>query len=257
MSPVALVCPPGDEFAEGATVTFVGARPIDAGLARTQHAAYVDALGAGGYSVVELPSPPGSPDATFVEDLGFGLPEGWVLGRNRAPVRSNELGEARRWYDFDGSGVVVDVEAPGTLDGGDVLVVGRTVHVGLSGRTNLEAARQVEEAVSAWGYSVRPVPVRGALHLKTACTAIDDETVLLNPEWVDPSALKGYRVMEVAHGEPFGANLLPLGGRVLMSASAPRTADMVGRLGVEVIALDVSEFEKAEGGLTCLSLRRG
>jgi dimethylargininase len=99
--------------------------------------------------------------------------------------------------------------------------------------------------------------VEGALHLKTACTAVDSETVLLNPVWVDPGDFEGYRVVEVDPEEPFGANLLPLDDHVLVSAAAPRTAARLSRIGVEVQTLEISEFEKAEGGMTCLSLRRG
>lgn len=258
MSATALVRPPGDSLASGATLTFLAARPIDSERASAQHAQYVAALAAGGYDVIELPPLPGHPDAAFVEDLGFGLPEAWILGRSANPARAGELAETDRAFDFEATGDVVRIVAPGTLDGGDVLVMGSTIHVGLSRRTNAEAARQVGKAAGEWGYSVRTIPVRAALHLKTACTAVDPQTVVLNPEWIDARDFGAYEVVEVVAGEPFGANLLGLAGYLLAPASAPRTAEKLARRGSDVRCyLDISEFEKAEGGLTCLSLRRG
>jgi dimethylargininase len=155
------------------------------------------------------------------------------------------IGEHRR---------LVRIEAPATLEGGDVLRVGRTLYVGRSVRTDdAGIAALAAHAVPA-GYRVVPVPVRECLHLKTACTALDAGTLLANPAWVDPAAFAGMRVVEVDPREPFGANTLGLGGRICVSASNPRTAARIGALGFPVIAIDIGELEKAEAGLTCLSV---
>ena len=140
------------------------------------------------------------------------------------------------------------------MDGGDVLRIGSSVYVGISGRTNRAGADQLRAIVEPWGLRLHSVEVRGALHLKTACTAPGPNTVLLNPAWVDPGAFPGVDVIEVPSGEAFGANVLPLEREVVVSASAPRTREILERRGFTTRAVDISEFEKAEGGLTCLSL---
>lgn len=144
--------------------------------------------------------------------------------------------------------------AAGTVDGGDVLTVGRRVFVGLSTRTDADGLAALAAALRPHGYSVEGVPVPGALHLKTAVTALDAETLAINPRWVDPAAFTGFRTLAVAQDEPFAANTLSLGGRLLVQAATPRTAERLAAAGYAPVPLDISEFAKAEAGLTCLSL---
>lgn len=266
MTALAVVREPSEALARGATLTHLPRRRVDLDLLLLQHAGYRAALEAGGCRVTSLPILPDLPDATFVEDLGVAVPGIFIMGRSAAPTRREEAGRtlaslgARGWGGLPGGlpggpWVFHRIEAPATLDGGDVLVAGRTVLVGRSGRTNAAGIRQLAAALEPLGYEVRRVTVSGALHLKTACTALDARTLLANPRWVGPDEVDGFRVVAVDPREPFGANVLPVGGGLLMSASAPRTRDRVQELGYEVTAVDISEFEKAEGGLTCLSLR--
>lgn len=266
MKPIALVREPSPGLAGGATLTFRARAPVDPRLLALQHADYRASLAGSGYDVLELPPLPLHPDGVFTEDLGVAFPELVVWGRTETASRRGELDATFR----NASDVLEEalagragaereghrIRLPGTLDGGDVLTVGRTVLIGLSGRTNRLAADQLTRILQPYGYRVLPVPVHGALHLKTACTAVSSDSLLVNPGWVASESLSGYRVLAVDDTEPFGANVLPLsGGKLLVSASAPRTAARLNSLGFDPVTLDISEFEKAEGGLTCLSLR--
>jgi dimethylargininase len=257
---------PSPGLAGGATLTYRAPATLDLQRLALQHAGYRGALARSGYDVLELPPLPLHPDGVFTEDLGIAFPELVVWGRTETASRRGELDATLR----NAGDVLVQALAgpagaerevhrigpPGTLDGGDVLTVGRTVLVGISGRTNRRAADQLTRILGAYGYRVRPVPVHGALHLKTACTAVSPDSLLVNPGWVALESLSGYRVLAVDGTEPFGANVLPLGdAKLLVSASAPRTAERLRSLGFDPVTLDISEFERAEGGLTCLSLR--
>jgi len=220
--------------------------------------------------VIRLPPLPDFPDAPFVEDLGVAFPEVFVLGRSAALSRRGEAEATERsvgpaeWSRLlaeEGGGArprpVVSLRGTETLDGGDVLKAGRQVLVGVSGRTGPGGHAFLQSHLEPLGYRVRAVTVMGALHLKTACTALDPETLLINPDWVDASGLEGFRIVEVRSGEPFGANVLPLPDGLLATASAPGTRARLADLGYPSLGVDISEFEKAEGGLTCLSLPLG
>lgn len=265
--PRALVRAPTASLAREATLTFLSRQGANPDLLALQHRAYGEALRDGGFQVLELPVLPGHPDATFVEDLGVAFRETFVWGRSAAPARVSEVAETRRqlrvtrpggprgWEPPFQAGEHV-IATPGTLEGGDVLTVGRTVLVGLSPRTNPEGLRQLTQILAPLGYEVRPVRVAGALHLKTGCTALDPETLLVNPDWVALPDLAGFRFLSVEPREPFAANALPLpSGALLVPASAPATRDRLEAAGWTTVGVDISEFEKAEGGLTCLSLR--
>jgi dimethylargininase len=149
------------------------------------------------------------------------------------------------------------VEAPAAFEGGDVLRVGRTLLVGVSCRTDPAGVRAFEDIVRRYGYRVLAVPVRGCLHLKTACTALPDGSLLVNPSWLDPGALHGFELVRVPGEEPWAADTLPLGGAVCLPAGQVRTADLLRQRGFAVRTVDLSEFAKAEGGVTCLSLLLG
>jgi dimethylargininase len=148
----------------------------------------------------------------------------------------------------------VRIEPPGTLDGGDVLRVGRRVFVGASARTNREGRAQLRALVEPLGYAVEEVPVRGCLHLKSAATEVGPETLLLNPAWVDRAAFDGLSLIEIAPEEPFSANALRVGNAVIHAAAFPRTRERLGQHGIDVRVVDVSELAKAEGGVTCCAL---
>ena len=233
-------------------LTYMEREPIDAAVAAAQHRGYRGALEACGARVVTLPPAEEFPDSVFVEDAAIVLDEVAVLTRPAGESRRGEVGllepEVARLRP------VVRVEPPATLEGGDVLRLGRALYVGLSPRTNAEGADALRRLAAPHGYEVVVVEPRGCLHLKTGCSALDEETVIVNPEWVDAAAFRGREVLPVDAAEPWAANVLRVGGSVCVSAAFPRTADALAARGFDVRAVEVSEFAKAEGGLTCLSL---
>jgi dimethylargininase len=149
---------------------------------------------------------------------------------------------------------LVRIQPPATLEGGDVLRLGRTLYVGLSRRTNAAGVAALTELIAPHGYRVVPVPVHGCLHLKTACTAVGDATLLGNSAWIDRTPFTGVEWIEVPATEPNGGNALRIGSTVCLSSSFPRTADLLGARGCTVRTVAIDEFEKAEAGMTCLSL---
>src|SRR5215212_3182859 len=233
-------------------LTYRGREPIDAEAAARQHRGYCDALRACGASVVTLPPAEGLPDSVFVEDTAIVLEEVAVLTRPGARSRRGEVslidGEVARLRP------VLRIEPPATLEGGDVLRLGRRLYVGLSPRTNAEGIAGLRRLAAPHGYEVVAVEPRGCLHLKTGCSALDEETVLVNPDWVDAAVFRGREVVAVDASEPWAANVLSVGGRVCVGAAFPRTAEMLAARGYDVRAVEVSEFAKAEGALTCMSL---
>jgi dimethylargininase len=234
------------------SLTFVGREPIDVEKAISQHTGYVEALRRAGTEVDVLPADDSLPDSVFVEDAAVPFHEAAVLTLPGNPRRRPEvpaIADALRRYRR-----LIPIVEPATLDGGDVLSLGRRFFVGLSSRTNPEGVSQFASAVRPFGYDVAPIEVRGCLHLKTAVTALDEETLLVNRSWIDASALPAVRIVEVPPEEPFGANALAVNGVVHLSARWEHARRVVEEAGFTVTALDVSEFEKAEGGLTCLSL---
>jgi dimethylargininase len=202
--------------------------------------------------VRRLPAGADEPDAVFIEDTAVVLDEIAILARPGAPSRRSEVEPVARA--LAPLRPLARIEPPATLDGGDVLVVGRLVLVGRSARTDDLAAAQLARHLAPWGYEVRQVAVTGCLHLKSAVTQVGDDVLLLNPEWIDPSALPRGDHIPVDPAEPFGANALRVADTVLAPASAPRTRERLERRGVRVRPVDNAELAKAEGGLTCCSL---
>lgn len=233
-------------------LTHVERVPIDAGAAARQHRAYRDVLRACGARVVTLPAVDELPDSVFVEDTAIVLDEVAVLTRPGVESRRGEVNlikpEVARLRP------VVRVEPPATIEGGDVLRLGRTLYVGLSPRTNAEGAAALRRLAAPHGYEVVTVKPRGCLHLKTGCSALDDGTVLVNPAWVDAAVFRGLEVLAADAAEPWAANVVSVGGALCVSAAFPRTAEMLAARGYDVRPVEVSEFGKAEGSLTCLSL---
>lgn len=226
--------------------------PIDFDRAMAQHAAYEGALEAAGCRLVRVPAAPELPDAVFVEDTAVVTDEVAIMARpgvaSRRPEVDAVAGVLGRYRPLR------RIEAPGTLEGGDVLRAGRDVFVGESGRTNAEGVRQLRAILEPLGYAVRPVPVTGCLHLKSAVTAIADDTLVLNPLRVAADRFRGYLVVETDPAEPGAANVLRLDDTVLVAAGHPGTARRLQARGVEVAEMDISELAKAEAGLTCCSI---
>jgi dimethylargininase len=233
-------------------LTFVARSAIDYGRALEQHAGYCRMLRECGLEVRTLEVNRELPDCTFVEDLAVVLDEVTIVARPASAARRDETpgieAELRRYRALE------HVAAPATLEGGDVLRVGRTLLVGLSSRTSAAGAAALAAEIARYGYRVRTVSVRDCLHLKTACTALPDGRLLVNPAWLEVEALNGFGLVTVPEAEPWGANVVCLNNCVCAAAEHVQTADLVRRLGFDVHAVELDEFAKAEGGVTCLSL---
>jgi dimethylargininase len=233
-------------------LTHLARVPIDPALAATQHTQYEAALQRLGCRVEHVAPAPTLPDSVFIEDTAVVVDELAVLSRPGAESRRPEVegvaATLRRYRPL------AAITAPGLLDGGDVLRIGRVLYVGQSGRTNDEGIAQLRRHLAPFGYEVRAVSLTGCLHLKTAVTAVSDEAVLLNPEWISPTLFRGFDVMAVDPGEPFGANVVRVGPAVLTGSAFPRTRLLLEGRGVEVHVVDVSELAKAEGAVTCCSI---
>jgi dimethylargininase len=226
--------------------------PIDLERARAQHHAYEEALKSLDVKVLALPEEPDLPDAVFVEDAAVVLDECAILTRPGADSRkpeSESVAQALAPYRS-----LHTIQAPGTVDGGDVLVVGKRIWVGQSTRSNHSAIDQMQAFVEPFGYTVRGVPVNGCLHLKSAVTQVAGETLLINPAWVDKAAFSGMKFIEVDPGEPYAANVLLVGHAMLYQPAYPKTLQRLEEGGIHPILVDQSELAKAEGALTCCSL---
>ncbi len=225
---------------------------IDLELARAQHLRYQQALAELGCKVVSLPEQPELPDAVFVEDVAIVLDECAVITRPGAESRRPETGPvADKLREYR---KLVLIEAPGTLDGGDVLRVGQTLYVGLSGRSNSAAVDQLRALISPYGYTVKAVDVNGCLHLKSAVSQVAENTLLVNPRWVKPVDFGAVEWLEVDPAEAYAANTLLIGKSIIYPTSFPRTRQRLEQRGIRVVAVDVSELQKAEGAVTCCSL---
>jgi dimethylargininase len=231
-------------------LTHIAREPIDLARAGAQHAAYRAALEKAGAQITVLPALAGYPDSCFVEDTAVILPELVIRTRPGALSRQGEVSEIAPHLPADRPHVTI--AAPGTIDGGDVLVVGKDIFIGLTARSNADGVRQFREAAARFGYRTIGVPLAGALHLKTAASALADDLVLVNTDWLDPGIF-GRRHIASAPGEPFAANSLTVGSTVFHAAGSA-TAARIAAAGFTVVELDISEFAKAEAGLTCLSL---
>jgi dimethylargininase len=229
---------------------FLERQPIHFALAQEQHRQYQKCLVELGVQVEQLPAAPDMPDGVFVEDPAIVLDEIAVITRMGAASRRQEsetVAQALAQYRE-----LRYIQEPATLEGGDVMRVGKTLYVGYSRRTNIAGVQQLAAMVHPMGYFVVPVEVRGCLHLKTACCFIGDDTLLANRAWMDPDALCGLKILDVP--EPPGANALRIGDTVLMPSAFPRTREMLERSGFRVRTADNSELLKAEAGVTCTSL---
>ncbi len=249
MNGTVLVRPPASRLADG-IVTHISRTSVDVALARAQHAGYADALAASGWVIRQVPAAEDCPDSVFIEDVVVVVEDLAVLTRPGVPARRAEVAGAAETVRSLGLRTA-QIKEPGTLDGGDVLQVGQTVYVGRGGRTNGEGIRQLRALLAPLGRTVIAVPLGNVLHLKSAVTALPDGTFLLLPELVPAGLFPAVRPV----AEEGGCHVVPLGGdQVLIAASAPHTAELLDDLGFTPVVADISEFEKLEGCVTCLSV---
>jgi len=227
---------------------------LDPDRARRQHWGYRARLEEGGFATRLLPADEAHPDCAFIEDAAVLLGEAALATR---PGHQSRRGEVAAVVAALGQVAEVDVmEGPGTLDGGDVLRVGRRLFVGASARSNAAGREALARFATPLGFEVVVVPLRGVLHLKSAATALDEDTVLACPGVVDPGAFSGLRVVPVGGDDPEAANVVRLpDGRILVAAHLPQSAAAVRAAGFVPLPCEVAEFARADGGLTCLSLR--
>lgn len=234
-------------------LTHIARDPIDVAKAVMQHQKYKKALEKAGARVVALPSLEGHPDAVFVEDTAVVLPEIAIITTLGSASRRGEEKTIAQELARLGK-KIVQIESPATLEGGDVMRIGKALYVGISTRTNQEAIALMRRILDPYGYAVVPVAVTGCLHLKTGCTYAGENRILVNRSWVDARALDSYELLDVDSRESFGANSLLIGDVLLYSAKFPQTRRMLEEHGLQVVPVDISELEKAEAGLTCMSL---
>ena len=233
-------------------LTHLERTPIDYELAHQQHAVYEALLRSLGVEVKSLPAEPDLPDSVFVEDPALVLDEVAIITRPGAKSRQPErptLAAALAPYRQ-----LIHIEAPGILDGGDVMRVGKRIWVGLTSRSNQQAIDQMQAALKQYGYTVQGVAVSGILHLKSAVTHIGGNRLLLNPDYVDPACFPGLDYITVDPSEPHAANALPINGTLIYSDSYPLTKARLEEAGLTVKTVPTTEIIKAEGAITCCSL---
>jgi dimethylargininase len=233
-------------------LTHLARTPIDVERARAQHAAYEWALVEAGFTVRRLDTTEPLADSVFIEDVAVVLDELAIITRPGAPARRSETAVVARWLAKVRPLRVI--EAPATLDGGDVLVVGRRMFVGASDRTNAAGAAQLRELVEDYGYTLDTIPVSGCLHLKSAVTLVSEDTLLINPAWVPADRFDALNLIEADASEPYAANARAAGGKVIYPAAFPRTRARLLAHGLAVQPVEMDELAKAEGAVTCCSL---
>lgn len=233
-------------------LSYINRQAIDYNLAVKQHKAYCDALREEGLTVIEMSMNREYPDSTFVEDTAVVVDELGMMTNMGAESRrgevigiESELKNYRKIY---------RMKEPATLDGGDVLRVGKNIYVGITPRTNNLGAKSLASALKPFGYNVRPVTVKDCLHFKSACTAIDKQTLLVNPEWINLNEFEGFKIVNIDKSEPWSANTLWINNTVYIHAGFTKTAEKIQKLGFSVKTIDISELIKAEAGLTCSSI---
>lgn len=226
--------------------------PLDLELLRRQHDSYERVLVELGCELIRLPAADELPDSVFVEDTAVIFDDFAVITRpgaaSRRPETSSVAAALERYLEL------FEIQAPGTLDGGDVLRIGRQIFVGMSSRSNADGIDQLEAIVRERGYELHRVGIRRCLHLKSAATWIGEERLLVNPEWVDVSVFDDLQLIEVAIGEPAAANAVRVGDVVIHGSAYPETRKRMEAMGIRVVPVDISEIAKAEGAVSCCSL---
>lgn len=242
---------PGSDYPKGLTTSALAAPDLE--LALRQHDAYVRCLESLGLTVQVLPAAPGFPDACFVEDTAVVTREIAVISRPGAPSR---LGETESMAGpLSAHRPLAHIEAPGTLDGGDILQVAKRFFIGVSDRTNEEGARQLADILAAHGYQSSIIKVAAGLHLKSSLNFVGENTMLVTRDFAGHPAISDFRQITCPEGEEYAANTLLVNGTLIMPTGYPRTRALLEPLGLPIVELDTSEYRKMDGGLTCLSLR--
>ncbi len=233
-------------------LTHLARTPIDVGRARRQHAEYEAALKHLGLAVLSLPEEPRLADSVFVEDTALVLDECAIILRPGADSRRPEtesiakaLTPYRKLY---------FVEAPARVDGGDILQIGKRIYVGLSTRSDTNAIEQIQDFLQPYGYELYAVTVTGCLHLKSAATPVAEDTLLINPTWVEKSSFEGVKFIEIEPSEPYAANAVLIGETIIHPASFPKTQERLKAAGIPMVTVEAGELAKAEGAVTCCSL---
>jgi len=248
----ALVRTPGRSLVDGLTTANLGKPAYHKAL--DQHAAYINALRACGLEVSVLPPLEDFPDSCFIEDVALLTPRCAIITRPGAPSRVGEIDGLReilgQYY-----AAIEQVQAPGTVEGGDILMVGSHFYIGLSARTNSEGARQVIDFLKDYDLSGSSVPLKEMLHLKTGIAYLEENTLAACGEILSREEFSSFTILPVPEEESYAANCIWINGTVLVPAGFPRTSGLIQAAGYAVLEVDVSEFQKLDGGLSCLSLR--
>jgi dimethylargininase len=233
-------------------LTHLAREPIDYERACAQHRQYEDALHSLGVDVISMNAEPDLPDSVFVEDVALVLDECAIMLNPGASSRRPEVATVEEALAPHRK--LFHIHPPGTVDGGDILTVGRTIYVGLSSRSTGNAIEQMKAILQPLNYQVRAVNVTGCLHLKSAVTQVNDDTLLINPEWVSKDAFPGMRFIEVDPSESYAANAVLVDGVIVYPSSFPKTRAKLAGAGVKTLIVDADELAKAEGAVTCCSL---
>jgi dimethylargininase len=233
-------------------LTFLARQKIDVAKAIEQHRGYEECLERLGVRVIRLPAEPDLPDSVFVEDAAIVLDELAVITR---PSIINRQAETESAADaLSEFRPLKIIQTPATIEGGDVMRIDRTLYTGLSARTNLEGLSQLREIVEPYNYRVETIETDGCLHLKTGCMYLGHQTILANRNWINVQPLAGFDLIDVSKDEPWAANTLTIGDKVMTPSSFPKTRGLIEERGFKTLMIDISELQKAEAGLTCLSL---
>jgi dimethylargininase len=248
----ALVRTPGRSLVDGLTTANLGKPKYHKAL--DQHAAYIDALKACGLEVTVLPLLEDFPDSCFIEDVALLTPHCAIITRPGAPSRMGEIKGMHeilsQYYD-----AIEQIQEPGTVEGGDILTVGSHSYIGLSARTNAEGARQMIDYLDRVGLSGSTIPLREILHLKTGIAYLEQNTLAACGEIHSRQEFSDFRILPIPEEESYAANCIWVNGTVLVPEGFPRTSEIIQQAGYAVLEVDVSEFQKLDGGLSCLSLR--
>lgn len=233
-------------------LTYINRESLDYALALQQHDHYCSILAAHGVDVKKLAMNSSYPDSCFVEDTAIVLDEiAIITSMGTASRRGETAGIATELSKYR---EIATIQLPATIEGGDVLRIGKTLLVGLSSRTNAQGIEALINIVKRLGYTVVPVPVTGCLHLKTACTAINGEILLVNPPWINITPLRNYTLLPVSPDEPWAANIICVDDIICAQAGFPKTLAKLQTFSSSIEIIDISEFRKVEAGLSCLSI---
>jgi dimethylargininase len=233
-------------------LTHIAREPIDYERACDQHKQYEDALRSLGMKIISLDAAPDLPDSVFVEDVALVLDECAIMLNPGAPSRRPEVASVETA--LAPYREIFRIQPPGTVDGGDILRVGKTIIVGMSGRSTENAVEQLKAILEPYRYKVRGVNVTGCLHLKSAVTQVSESTLLVNPEWVSKENFPGLKFIEVDTSEPYAANAVLVEGTLIYPSAFPQTKTKLENAGCKLLIVDANELAKAEGAVTCCSL---